>query len=185
MSDTEQQPTPDTAPDAPVAPPEDILGDPGKRALDAERKARKAAEKAAADAAAKVKEYEDAQKSEAERLAAKVTELETRAAKAEAAALRAQIVNELEIPADIAADIAGSTPEEYRAAAERIKARLAPAKSPAPSPTRPVESLQPGSGTPQQSGPVQMAKADLVGMSPAQINALLESGQLADALAGK
>lgn len=45
----------------------DDLGDAGKKALRAEREARKAAEKKAADALAKVKEYEDAQKTELER----------------------------------------------------------------------------------------------------------------------
>jgi DNA-directed RNA polymerase specialized sigma54-like protein len=157
---------------------DDTLGDPGKRALDAERKARKAAEKAAADAAAKVKEYEDAQKSEAERLAAKVAELESRAAKAEAAALRASIVNETGIPADLADLVTGADEAAMRATAERLKSHLAPAQKFGPVDTGPKNVADSGL-------PKQLTRADLAGMSPAQIEAAQVAGQLADIMAGK
>ena len=49
-------------------PPDPKLGDPGKKALDEERKARRDAEKRAKDAEAKLKQREDADLSETERL---------------------------------------------------------------------------------------------------------------------
>ena len=50
------------------------LGDAGKRALDAERKARRDADRRAAQLETKLKEYEDAQKSDAEKLSDKLAE---------------------------------------------------------------------------------------------------------------
>jgi len=179
MSDENTEPTP-AAPEpqpSPEATP-DTLGDAGKRAIDAERKARKAAEKAATEALAKVQQYEDAQKSEGEKLAARLKEAEERAAKAESLAARAQIVNELGIPADVAADIAGNTPEEFRAAAERIKARLAPAQKFGPVDTSPKQVADSGL-------PKQLNRTDLASLTPAQVVAAQEAGQLADLMAGK
>lgn len=176
MSDeiTEQAPATESQP--PAEPATDDLGDAGKRALDAERKARRAAEKAAADALAKVQAFEDAQKSEGEKLAARLKAAEDRAAKAESDAARAQIVNELGIPADVAADIAGSTPEEFRAAAERIKAHLAPAQKFGPVDTSPKSVADSGL-------PKQLTRTDIASMSPAQIEAARVAGQL-DTLMG-
>src|SRR5690242_5918161 len=67
-------PGPATGPDTPPAHPEDpaaeqllavALGEAGKKALADERAARKAAEKLAAEQAAKLKEFEDRDKTEA------------------------------------------------------------------------------------------------------------------------
>lgn len=176
MSDTATEPTTtDTPVPEPVAPAEE-LGDAGKRALEAERKARRAAEKASADALAKVKEYEDAQKSESERLAAKVSELEARAAKAEADALRQRIVSEAGIPADLADLVSGSDEATMRATAERLKAHIAPPRF---------------AGTANQ-GPQNVADSgqpkqlySTAGMSPAQIEAARAAGQFNDWMAGK
>jgi len=172
---TTTEPTPEITPE-PVA-TDDTLGDPGKRALDAERKARRAAEKAAADAVAKVKEYEDAQKSEAERLAAKVAELEATAAKATAEALRQRIVNETGIPADLAGFVTGPDEDTMRANAQLLASKIGPAQKAGPASTRPVESLQPGSGK-ADSGPAQLTRSDLQGMKPEQIVAAKAAGQL-------
>lgn len=72
-------------------PPDDgdaDLGDAGKKALQREREARKAAEKAKAEADAKIKEYENAQLSERERLEKERDEAkETAATTAQEAAL--------------------------------------------------------------------------------------------------
>lgn len=67
------------------------LGDPGKKALDAERAARKAAERERADLAAKLKAYEDAQKTEAERLAERAAQAEKTAAESTARAVKAEV----------------------------------------------------------------------------------------------
>jgi multidrug efflux pump subunit AcrA (membrane-fusion protein) len=185
MSETDPTaPAPEST-EPPEAAPED-LGDAGKRALEAERKARRAAEKAATEATAKVKQYEDAQKTEAERLAAQVAELEARAAKAEAAEMRTRIIAETGISAELARFVTGATEDEMREAAEVLRANVAAPKTPTAPPTiRPVESLQPGSGTPQQSGPVQLSRSDLARMSPADIEAARLGGQLADLMAGQ
>jgi hypothetical protein len=178
MSDdtTTPQPTESDQP-APEA-PTDELGDAGKRALEAERKARRAAEKAAAENAAKVKQYEDAQKSEAERLAAKVAELEALAARATAEAARQRIVNETGIPADLADLVTGADEDAMRATAERIKAHLAPAQKFGPVDTGPKNVADSGA-------PKQLTRADLAGMSPTQVEQARLAGQLADLMAGK
>lgn len=59
--------------------PDDGLGEGGKAALDAERKARRDAEKRAKDAEAKLKAKEDAELSETERLKKRADELEGKA----------------------------------------------------------------------------------------------------------
>jgi hypothetical protein len=84
---------PPKPPDPPADPPkpEDALGDAGKRALAEERAARKAAEKLAAEQAAKLKEFEDAQKTEAEKLADRAAEAEKREQAATARAVKAEI----------------------------------------------------------------------------------------------
>lgn len=176
MSDTVTEPTTPEAPTQPEAVDGD-LGDAGKRALAAERSARKAAEKAATEAAAKVKEYEDAQKSEGERLTARAEAAEARAAKAEAAALRAQIVSESGIPADLA-DLVTGDEATMRATAERLKSHLPPAQK--------FGAVDTGPKNVADSGlPKQLGRAELAGMNPAQIEAARAAGQLADLMAGK
>lgn len=70
----------------------DTLGEGGKKALDAEREARKTAEKAARELAAKVKQYEDRDKTEAEKVAERIASLEAEngALMAEKAAILAE-----------------------------------------------------------------------------------------------
>jgi hypothetical protein len=71
--------TPVVAPPAPTVPPaepEKPLGENGEKALKAERDARKAAEKAFAEQAARLKEYEDRDKTESERQADRLATLE-------------------------------------------------------------------------------------------------------------
>lgn len=71
--------------------PGDQLGDAGKAALAKERADRKAAQKLAAEQAKKLAEYEDRDKSETEKLAAKAEAAEKAAAAATARAIRAEI----------------------------------------------------------------------------------------------
>lgn len=176
MSDEITEQTPATESQPPAEPVTDDLGDAGKRALDAERKARRAAEKAAADALAKVQAFEDAQKSEAERLAAKVADLEAAAAKANAEAARQRIVNETGLPADLADLVSGADEDAMRATAERIKAHLAPAQKFGPVDTSPKSVADSGL-------PKQLTRTDIASMSPAQIEAARVAGQL-DSLMG-
>ena len=64
------------------------LGEPGKKALEAERAARREAEKSATDLAARLKEFETANLSELEKAQSAAKEFEAAAAKATTEALR-------------------------------------------------------------------------------------------------
>lgn len=66
----EPEPTPEPAAQEPVEPAEEPLGEGGKRALDAERAARKAAERRATEIEAQLAEMREAQMSEQERAVA-------------------------------------------------------------------------------------------------------------------
>jgi hypothetical protein len=76
--------------DPPADPPAD-LGDAGKRALAAERARANAAEKLAAEQAAKLKEFEDRDKTDAEKLTAAKEAAEKRATDATNRAVKAEI----------------------------------------------------------------------------------------------
>lgn len=67
------QPAEDTQRDA------DTLGDPGKKALDEERKARRAADKTVKDLQARLQQFEDANKSETDKLNDRATAAEQKA----------------------------------------------------------------------------------------------------------
>lgn len=68
MADDDTGTTPPAAPAADPAPPTDGLGEPGKKALDEERKARRAAERERDAQAARLKEFEDRDKTDAQKL---------------------------------------------------------------------------------------------------------------------
>lgn len=102
---------------------EDGLGDAGKRALEAERKARRKAEaalKAAKDALAATKADQDSSKSDVEKLTAKVDEMVKRAEAAERKALVAEVAQEKGLPPKLAARLSGSTREELEADADDL-----------------------------------------------------------------
>ena len=155
------------------------LGQSGEKALKAERAARRAAEKAANEAMAKVKAFEDAKKSESERLAEQLQALKAEAATAKAETLRLRVAAELGLPADLHEFLAGDDEEQLRAKAQKLMAATAAAtgpRSPAPDPTQ---------GAKQGSGTDQLTQADLHRMSPAEVVAAQESGRLADLMAGR
>ena len=95
------------------------LGEPGKAALNAERKARRDAEKALAAMQAKVAEFEQRDMSEAEKQAAKLTQLQQENARLQADMLKAQVAAAKGVPADL---LAGTTEDELNAAADRLLA---------------------------------------------------------------
>lgn len=165
--------TPDTTPDTPDTPD---LGDGGKKALEAERRARRQAEKAANDLAAKVKAYEDAQKSETERLTEQLEQYKANAAKAEAETLRLRVAAESGLPADLHEFLVGSDEDELRAKAQKLMAATAAATAPrAPAPD-PTQGAKPGQGT------AQLTRADLAGQSLEWIEAQRAAGRLNDLL---
>jgi hypothetical protein len=126
----------------------------------------KAAEGAQATAEQKAKDLESA--------AARIPDLE-------AQLVRERIARKLSLPDALVDRLRGTTEGEVMADAESLVALVAPrAKS-----TRPVESLQTGTGKADSGGPAQLSRLDLLGMSPAQIEAARVAGQLADLMAGK
>lgn len=133
---------------------DDPLGDSGKAALKAERAARSAAEKAQKTLEARVKEFEDAQKTEAQRTADRIAELEVDAAKA----LRYEAAEKAQISLALAARLKGNTLEELLADAEDLK-KLIPAEAPATPPATPKPDHRQGGGQADPNGTMASGKA--------------------------
>lgn len=114
-------------------------------------------EKAAADRAAALKKYEDANKSESERLQEALSQHQSRAEKAEAALRRREIAEQrapehatvAQIKA-VAKRLSGDSEDDLEADADELFALLAPAPEPkAKTPSRPKERLR-GGGDPDE-----------------------------------
>lgn len=108
ITETTETPAPaettvETTADAP-------LGAPGLAALQAERDARAAAEK-------RLKEFEDRDKTEAEKTAERLAAAEKRADELEAKALRAEVAASKGVPASL---LSGSTKQELEAYADQL-----------------------------------------------------------------
>lgn len=182
MSDeptVDETPAPDPDMPPPAAAVEDEpLGDGGKKALDAERRSRRAAEKQLNELASKIREYEDRDKSEAERLAARLAEAEQEALAARSEALRLRVAADVGVSAELLEFITGTDEDTVRAQAEKLMAATAakPASVPKPDPT---QGAKPG-GTPGQ-----LTRADMAGMKPEEINKALLEGRFADLLSGR
>lgn len=147
--DQEQQEQEPVSPEASAASdsPDEPLGDGGKRALQAEREARRAAEKAAADAAARIKEYEDRDKSELEKLQEKAHAAEQRAAELERETLRHRVAAQYGIATEDAQELlTGSDEDTLTRQAERISQLNASARQAVAPPVRstPVEHMRSG-----------------------------------------
>lgn len=130
-------PEPTTPPVVPVIPEagestDEPLGEAGKQALVKERQAAKAAEKRAADAEARIKEFEDRDKSDAQKLQeerdAAVTERDTLRTQT----LRRDVADEKGLTAAQAKRLVGSTREELEADADDIIATFPVAPTPTP-----------------------------------------------------
>ena len=128
MSETE---TPQAEPQAPAersdqAPehtPED-LGDAGKKALTAEREARKQAERERAELASRLKEIEDANLSELEKAQREAAEARDALTAIQRESNRNRIALEKGVPSDLTEFITGETAEEMAAKADLLMARL-------------------------------------------------------------
>ena len=102
---------------------DDTLGDAGKRALAAERDARRKAEndlKTARDELGKVKADQDASKSDMQKVLDKVAGLEKRAEEAERKALVAEVASEQKLTPAQARRLQGSTRDELEADAKDL-----------------------------------------------------------------
>ncbi|MFM9703599.1 hypothetical protein [Streptomyces galilaeus] len=107
------------------------LGEGGKKALEAERRARAAAEKTATaaqkkldDLAKKLQAFEDRDKTEAQKLAERAQTAEAEAAKASARLLRFEVAADKKLPAGWANRLQGSSKEELEADAEALLKEL-------------------------------------------------------------
>lgn len=98
--------------------PDPDLG--AKKALEAERKARREAEKQLRDLNTRLKEIEDKDKSEVDRLREQVEQLKNEATTATAKALRAEVAAEKGLTAAQAKRLVGGTREELEADADEI-----------------------------------------------------------------
>lgn len=114
------------------------LGDAGKKAIAAERSAREAAEKALKDANVRLKQLEDAGKSELEKLQTRLSEVEQTAAKtaSDAAAkdltiLRQQIGIKQGLPESLIQRLQGDTEESILADATALKGLIPDSGKPA------------------------------------------------------
>lgn len=106
---------------------QDGLGDAGKKALEEERRARKAAERSASstqkqleEMSSRLKEYEDAKKSDLDKLTERATTAEQTAASASAKLLRYEVAAAKKLPSEWAARLQGSTQEELEADADQL-----------------------------------------------------------------
>jgi predicted Zn-dependent protease len=145
MSDepTESDKAPETTPDEGTTPDEE-LGEQGKKALEAERAARKAAENDKKVRAAKVKELEDRDKTETEKAAERLSEAEKRATAVEARATRAEIAAATSVPTDILAGPESTSSEHIQAFAEKVIAYVTEASKKNPNgPVIPGQGKQP------------------------------------------
>lgn len=99
------------------AKPDEPLGAPGLAALKSERDARAAADKRAADAEARIKAFEDAQKTDAQKQADRLAEIERENAELKSAKTRAEVAAAKGVPAAL---LSGSTQEELEASADAL-----------------------------------------------------------------
>ena len=165
------QPSPPPAPEPPAQEPQP----PAETDWKAEARKWEQRAKANSDAAARLQEIEDAQKTDAQRTteALAQAQAEAAAANADAARLRAAMAKapagtDPATIADLASRLRGSTAEELEADAASLFARIAPppASQPAAQPAgTPVEALRPGSMPVTPSTPLaeQIAAAEAAG----------------------
>lgn len=146
-------PTDDKPATGDPTPPTD-LGDAGKKALEAERKARRDAEAQLKNLQDELQAIKDRDKSDGEKLAEKLAAAEKRAADAEAQALRLEVAAEKGVKPRW---LTGTTREELEAAAEEYLADHPPATGDKPAPAKPAEDLR-GGGDPTEDPPVDVRK---------------------------
>jgi hypothetical protein len=119
---------------------EEPLGAPGLKALQDERTARAAAEKANADLAARVKEFEDRDKTEAQKATERLAASELAAAEAQTELLRYKVAAEKGVDADL---LNGKDEASMRAAADKLLAWRGDPKPAVPKPD-PAQGARPG-----------------------------------------
>lgn len=134
-----------TAPNPQTPAPDEPLGEGGIKALHAERESRAAAERQVAELAARVKEFEDANKTAEEKAAEQLATLQRTSAENAAKALRYEAAAKAGIPLSAAGRLQGTTLDELVADAESLKQLIGSAQ--AESKTPPPDPSQGKSGT--------------------------------------
>lgn len=130
--------------------PED-LGEGGKKAIAAERDARKQAEKLNATLTARLKEIEDANLSELEKAQREATEARETLAKIQRESDRNKVALEKGVPSDLIEFITGDTAEDMAAKADLLVSRLnASPSTPKPDRTQGASGKEPVVTTAQQ-----------------------------------
>jgi hypothetical protein len=114
------------------------------------------ANREAADARAKLKELEDRDKSDSEKLTERIAAAEKRADDAEAKALRLEVATAKGLTATQARRLVGTTQDELEADADDLLASFKPGVGASP-PGKPTEQLS-GGGDPTEDPPVDMRK---------------------------
>ncbi len=167
----QQNPAPAATAEPAVAPDAEKLASQLEHWKSMARKNEQRAKENAA-AAARLTEIEDAQKSEAEKLQAKLEAAERRAAEAEQARLRAEVAQTKGVPADL---LSGSTEDELQASADALLAFRG--QPPAPEYGRSTDA--------PPKKPRQLTKADMSSMSADEITKADEAGLFDDLKAGR
>ena len=145
--DPQPEPTPDPAPEPAADPAPDPSGDAplgpaGEKALAAMKERARAAEAAQKALEAKVREFEDRDKTELEKAQAAAAKATAEAEAARSELLRQRIVNETGLSAELAEFLPAGDEETVRAAAAKLAAATVPPKTgPRPDPSQ-------GSGRP-------------------------------------
>ena len=131
----------------------EVLGDGGKKALEAERKARADAEKAAKDFKAQLDALNDAKLTETERLQKQLDALTADYQAAQIDAARNRVAAEEQIPAGLVGYLTGSDEAAIRESAKVLKSAIAEAAkpgTPAPDPSQGASGAGAGGSTTSQ-----------------------------------
>lgn len=118
--DPDPQPQDPPKPSPPQPKADEPLGEGGKKALEAEREAAKTAKAEAAELRAKLKEYEDWDKTEEQKRAEKLEELTRTAQASQRTAMQYEVAAKAGIPLSLATRLNGGTREEMTQDAEEL-----------------------------------------------------------------
>lgn len=176
MSETEITTEEPTVIETPVAEPQGNATETDWKAEARKWENRAKAAKADSEAAAKWREYEEAQKPLQERMAAELAQTKAEASQATAELLRYKIASEKGITGDATKLLKGSTLEELEAEADLLLSLIANQSKP--------KTLMPdeNQGKPAPASLGQLTEADLQSMSSKDITEARKAGRLNDLL---
>lgn len=112
------------------------LGDGGKKALQAERDARKSADKTIAELNARLKEFEDSKLSDLERAQKEAADNAAELGRLRSENVRSKVALDKGIPADLVEFLTGDTEGDIAAKADLLLARLNTPGTPKPDPSQ-------------------------------------------------